>query len=56
MRVSLNREIVLTETFSKLFEKYGNDFLDWYFRPSITEYGIPTFVYSQKRFDEKRFK
>lgn len=56
MRVSLNREILLTETFSKLFEKYGNDFLDWYFRPSITEYGIPTFVYIQKKFDEKRFK
>lgn len=56
MRVSLNREILLTETFSKLFEKYGNDFLDWYFRPSITEYGIPNFVYFQKRFDEKRFK
>lgn len=44
MRVTLKREILWVTTFHRLYEEYGQMFLDWYFRPNITEYGIPTFV------------
>jgi hypothetical protein len=51
LRVSLKREIVLVLTLKKLYEKYGQYFLDYYFRPSIMNYGVPTFIYPSKKFE-----
>jgi hypothetical protein len=45
LRVSYNREVLLVLTYKNLVDKYGMEFIDYYFRPSITEYGVPTFLY-----------
>lgn len=45
LRVSYNREVLLVLTYKRLVDKYGSYFIDYYFRPSITEYGVPTFIY-----------
>jgi hypothetical protein len=51
LRVSLKREIVLVLTLKRLYETYGQYFLDYYFRPSIMNYGVPTFIYPSKKFE-----
>ena len=51
LRVSLKREIVLVLTLKRLHETYGQYFLDYYFRPSIMNYGVPTFIYPSKKFE-----
>lgn len=57
MRVTLKREILWVTTFHKIIEKYGQSFIDWYFRPSITEYGIPEFIsFGLKRFRNETFE
>jgi hypothetical protein len=56
LRVSLKREIVLTLTFKKLYEKYSDYFLSWYFRPSITEYGVPSFIYPEDSVEDSELK
>jgi hypothetical protein len=49
LRVSYNREVLLVLTYKKLYEKYGSYFIDYYFRPSITEYGVPRFIYNDPK-------
>ncbi len=51
IRVSFDREVVLVLTLKRLYETYGQYFLDWYFRPSIMNYGVPTFIYDSKKFE-----
>jgi hypothetical protein len=49
LRVSYNREVLLVLTYKNLVDKYGMEFIDYYFRPSITEYGVPTFLYNDPK-------
>jgi hypothetical protein len=51
LRVSFAREVKLVLTLKELYEEYGSYFLDWYFRPSILNYGIPKFIYENKKFE-----